>query len=485
LVIGNGAYAEGRLSNPVNDARAVARTLRAVGFEVLSHENLDFIGMRRAVAEFGEQMGEGGVGLFYYSGHGLQVGGRNYLVPIASRLTSERYVATETLDIDAVLKEMDAARNRLNIVVLDACRDNPFARSWRSTSRGLAQISGPPGTFIAYATDPGDVAADGAPGTNGVYTAELLKALPQRGLTIEEVFKRVARGVIEKTRNRQRPWVSSSFTGAFHFVEAPTPPVTNRPPTMVGGLQPPAPTQDERQRMDEDRKRLEDERQRLATERARLEDQERRSAEERRRTQQQAEEQERLAALNRQSEEQRERESRAQELQRRRDWVRTWHFSSTYAVSCKVYTFLDSGFGQPHRETLNISFSVTDVSDAGDATAEFAMARNKRGDIGVTRWAGTATADTLRLRPAEQPQHEDATTLSDGTMEVSRRGDRYEARFSYAQENKRKGRALSVRLQLHGFSPVSLPDKSARPGNGHLAQRPERSPGAAARGRLR
>ena len=241
LVIGNGRYTESPLNNPVNDAKAITRVLRSLGFDVLSHENLDFIAMRRAVVEFGERMSAGGVGLFYYSGHGLQVDGRNYLVPTTARLTSERYIAAETLEVDAVLKEMDAARNRLNIVVLDACRNNPFARGWRSAARGLAQMSGPPGTFIAYATDPGDVASDGAPGTNGVYTSELIRALPLTGLTIEEAFKRAARGVIDKTNSRQRPWVSSSFTGEFQFARPATAAPSRPAAAVVGTVPEPSP----------------------------------------------------------------------------------------------------------------------------------------------------------------------------------------------------------------------------------------------------
>ena len=218
LVIGNAAYRVAPLNNPLNDARAMTRLLESLGFEVLGGADLDLVGMRRALADFGERMAEGGVGLFYFSGHGLQVGGRNFLVPVNARLTSERYIAAETVEVDAVLKEMDAARNRLNVVVLDACRDNPFARGWRSAARGLGQMSGPPGTLIAYATDPGDVAADGEPGTQGVYTGELLRALPVPSITIEEAFKRAAQGVITRTRGRQRPWISSSFTGSFSFV---------------------------------------------------------------------------------------------------------------------------------------------------------------------------------------------------------------------------------------------------------------------------
>jgi formylglycine-generating enzyme required for sulfatase activity len=237
LVIGNSRYAVGPLNNPANDAKAITGVLQSLGFEVLSHVDLDLVGMRRALADFGERMAEGGVALFYYSGHGLQVGGKNYLIPLRARLTSERYIAAETVEVDAVLKEMDAARNRLNVIILDACRDNPFARGWRSTARGLAQMGGPPGTLIAYATDPGDVAADGEPGTNGVYTAELLRALPESGLKIEDTFKRAARGVIERTRGRQRPWISSSFTGDFAFV---TPAERGPGDRVAAGQSPPA-----------------------------------------------------------------------------------------------------------------------------------------------------------------------------------------------------------------------------------------------------
>jgi len=242
LVIGNSRYAVGPLNNPGNDARAITDLLQSLGFEVLSHVDLDLVGMRRALADFGERMAEGGVALFYYSGHGLQVGGKNYLVPLRARLTSERYIAAETVEVDAVLKEMDAARNRLNVVILDACRDNPFARGWKSAARGLAQMSGPPGTFIAYATDPGDVAADGDPGTHGVYTGELLRALPEPGLKIEDTFKRAARGVIDKTRGRQRPWFLSSFTGDFSFVHVGQTPAQPLPAiALVPPPQPPRP----------------------------------------------------------------------------------------------------------------------------------------------------------------------------------------------------------------------------------------------------
>src|SRR5262245_21554157 len=182
LVIGNGAYKVGRLSNPILDARALAQTLRSLGFEVTAYEDLDYRAMRRAVAEFGERIADGGVALFYYAGHGLQVNGRNYLVPVDADVKSEAYVASETVDVDSVLAGMQEAKTRVNVVILDACRDNPFARRFRSVTRGLAFMDAPAGTYVAYATAPGGVALDGEPGKNSVYTAELLAALRQPGL---------------------------------------------------------------------------------------------------------------------------------------------------------------------------------------------------------------------------------------------------------------------------------------------------------------
>src|SRR5712691_7879457 len=221
LVIGNATYTDVPLNNPGNDARGIAQALRAQGFEVIDHVNADATTMRRAVAQFGEKMREGGIGLFYYSGHGMQVNGRNFLVPVGAQLSSEAYVSAETLDVDSVLGQMDAAKNRVNIVILDACRNNPFARRFRSQTRGLAFMQAPLGTFIAYATSPGDVADDGEPGGYGVFTAELLKAM-REPLKIEDVFKRVGLAVQERTKRRQTPWVASNLTGDFAFASAAT-----------------------------------------------------------------------------------------------------------------------------------------------------------------------------------------------------------------------------------------------------------------------
>jgi uncharacterized caspase-like protein len=155
LVIGNTAYVVGRLQNPVQDARAMATSLRHLGFEVLAHENLSYRDMRRAVAEFGERIANGGVGLFYYSGHGIQVNGKNYLVPVDADIKNERYVAAEAVDADSVLLQMQEGKTRVNIVILDACRDNPFGGRARGLGRGLAFMDVPAGTYVAYSTAPG------------------------------------------------------------------------------------------------------------------------------------------------------------------------------------------------------------------------------------------------------------------------------------------------------------------------------------------
>lgn len=233
LVIGNGAYSSAPLRNPINDARAMAGTLKNLSFDVILRENLDQKDMKREIQAFGEKIQKGGVGLFYFAGHGVQVNGHNYLIPVGASIEHEKQVEYEAVDMGSVLSEMDYAHNRLNIVILDACRDNPFARSFRSTSQGLASINAPSGTLIAFATAPGSVANDGA-GDNGVYTGELIKAMMQSGLKIEDVFKQVRSAVREGTRGKQIPWESSSMEGDFFF-RGPAPsqaPVQTAAPTQ-------------------------------------------------------------------------------------------------------------------------------------------------------------------------------------------------------------------------------------------------------------
>jgi hypothetical protein len=146
----------------------------------------------------------------------MQMGGRNYLIPIGAEIRTEADVDVESIDVNRVLARMEGARNRLNIVVLDACRDNPFARSFRSASRGLVPIDAPSGTMIAYATAPGQLAHDGD-GPNGLYTGELLRAMREPGLRLEEVFKRVRSVVRQQTSGEQVPWEASSVEGDFFF----------------------------------------------------------------------------------------------------------------------------------------------------------------------------------------------------------------------------------------------------------------------------
>ncbi len=216
LVIGNSAYETVPLRNPVNDARSMGRTLGELGFDVAVRENLTQKEMKMEIQAFGQKLQKGGVGLFYFAGHGIQVNGRNFLIPVGAKIDHEKQVEYEGVDAGSVLAEMEFAHNRLNIVILDACRDNPFARSFRSTSVGLASINAPSGTLIAYATSPGSVANDG-PGENGVYTGELIKAMQVPGLRIEDVFKQVRASVRESTQGKQIPWESSSMEGDFYF----------------------------------------------------------------------------------------------------------------------------------------------------------------------------------------------------------------------------------------------------------------------------
>lgn len=216
LVIGNADYVQAPLRNPVNDARAIAAKLAKLGFDVMRLENAGRDEMEQAIIEYTERLGENTSGLFYFAGHGVQVNGHNYLIPVDAKVGTEREVRIEALDIDLVLRELEHAGNRLNIVILDACRNNPFERRFRGRSRGLAAVDAARGTLIAYATAPGDVALDGD-GNNGVYTEELLRALDRPGLGVEEVFKEVRINVAMRTDDMQIPWESSSLTGEFVF----------------------------------------------------------------------------------------------------------------------------------------------------------------------------------------------------------------------------------------------------------------------------
>jgi uncharacterized caspase-like protein len=218
LVIGNSNYTSSPLKNPANDAKVIADELKALGFEVMSYTNLEQKDMLVKIREFGDKLSkQKGVGLFYYAGHGLQLNGENYLVPVTANIQKEQDVELESVNLKRVLGELDYAQNDLNIVILDACRNNPFARSLRSGGgNGLAMTTAPKGTFIAYATAPGSVASDGT-GDNGLYTQELIKALRTPGLKIEDVFKQVRVNVLQQSDEQQVPWENSSILGDFYF----------------------------------------------------------------------------------------------------------------------------------------------------------------------------------------------------------------------------------------------------------------------------
>jgi uncharacterized caspase-like protein len=205
LVIGNSAYASAPLANPVNDARDMAQALRGFDFDVTELVNQNRREMRAAIRSFGEKLKSGGAGLFYYAGHGMQVDGKNYLIPIGAEPAIEAEIEDEGVDLGLVLRHMAEAGNRPNIIILDACRNNPFTRSFRSSSRGLAVVDAPGGMIIAYATAPGRVASDGSTG-NGLYTSELLKQMRVSGQDIKDVFMRVTAAVEAKTNRAQVPW---------------------------------------------------------------------------------------------------------------------------------------------------------------------------------------------------------------------------------------------------------------------------------------
>lgn len=228
LVIGNAKYKDSPLTNPVNDAKDMSAALRAVGFQVIERTDASQKEMNRAITQFGEKLNADTVALFYYAGHGVQVKGKNYLVPVDAEITGESSIRAETVDVDAVLDQLSASD--LNVVILDACRNNPFERRFRSISGGLAQMDAPKGSLIAYATAPGKTAIDGS-GRNGIYTQELLRQIRTPGLPLEAVLKNVRRSVARATNDQQIPWESSSLTGDFYFNPGvgPVPATTAKP----------------------------------------------------------------------------------------------------------------------------------------------------------------------------------------------------------------------------------------------------------------
>lgn len=218
LVVGNANYKVRPLKNSRNDADDVSRSIRSAGFEVIDLRDATLPQMRTAVRQFGDRLINNDVGLVYYSGHGVEVKGRNYFIPVNADIQREDEIADQGLDVSLILEKMNTAGKGVNILIVDACRDDPFGRSFRSSSRGLAQMDAPRGTIIAYATSPGKVASDGDPRErDSPYTKHLVKAMQAPNKPIEQVFKEVRRAVQDETKNQQTPWENTSLSGDFFF----------------------------------------------------------------------------------------------------------------------------------------------------------------------------------------------------------------------------------------------------------------------------
>lgn len=240
LIIGNGGYETvGRLPNSVADANLMAETLQNVGFEVTLLTDADQNAMKRGIADFGRALRKAGpdtVALFYYAGHAVQSFGNNYLLPVDSAIGDQADLDLVGVEAGWVLRQLYSARVNTNIVILDACRNNPFGSIEGFDEQGLAEMSAPTGSFIAYSTAPGSVALDGKVGQNSPYTEALATEIRSEPQSIEQLFKRVRIKVLERTGGAQTPWESSSLTSDFNFskgngsVSVPGTIVTDSPP---------------------------------------------------------------------------------------------------------------------------------------------------------------------------------------------------------------------------------------------------------------
>ncbi|GCE58359.1 GUN4 domain-containing protein [Microcystis aeruginosa] len=232
LVIGNANYTVGKLKTPLNDATDMANALKELGFEVILLKDSSKRQMDDALDQFTTRINQGYVGLFYYAGHGMEVEGENYLIPVNAHIKYEKDVEYESMPLGKILGRMEDSGNRINIVILDACRDNPFRKFWRSSSRGLtAPSQATSGTLIAFATAPGKVASDGT-GRNGLFTSYLLKYIKTPNMEVDSMLQKVRSDVAQNTNNYQVPWTSSSLIGEFAFNQKTetTPPIVTSSP---------------------------------------------------------------------------------------------------------------------------------------------------------------------------------------------------------------------------------------------------------------
>ena len=229
LVIGNGAYRAAALKNPVGDAQAVAASLRQLGYEVTLKQNTTLVDLVEAMREFSIRAASASVRMLFYAGHGIQAKGRNYLLPVDAEPQGEDEIEAKAFNVGEFIDRLSALRKGLNIVVLDACRVNPFAGGviagpngrfykYRGTApAGLAPLDAPVGTLVAFSTAPRGIALDGPAGANSIYAKHLLAHLSTPGLPVEQLFKRVRIAVAEETKGVQVPWESSSLTTEFCF----------------------------------------------------------------------------------------------------------------------------------------------------------------------------------------------------------------------------------------------------------------------------
>ncbi|MBI2253968.1 MAG: SUMF1/EgtB/PvdO family nonheme iron enzyme [Proteobacteria bacterium] len=235
LVIANSDYGDmGRLKNPANDGRLLAKTLEGLGFAVDLVLDGDQRAMKRAIKNFGMKLrksGLDGIGLFYYAGHGLQVGGENYLIPIGAQIESEGDVEIEAVAAGSILSQMQYAGNAVNLVFLDACRNNPLTRGFRSVEKGLARVEAPRGSFVGYSTAPGEVATDGD-GENSPYALALAEELGKPGISVDTAHRNVRSKVLTETHEMQTPWDSSSLIGEVVLAAA-TPEVATAAPAVA------------------------------------------------------------------------------------------------------------------------------------------------------------------------------------------------------------------------------------------------------------
>lgn len=240
LVIGNSNYKDKpSLRNPLNDATDMSQVLKELGFEVITVKDANKKQMDQAIAQFKSALAKGGTGLFYYAGHGVQVGGENYLIPVDAMLNSEKDVEYEAVALGKFQNAMEEARTDINIIILDACRNNPWARRWQrgNDTKGLAPVQAVTGSYVAFATAPGKYADDGEE-RNGRFTSHILKNIKTPNLSIEQLFKKVRQEVANETDKEQIPWDSSSLTGDFSFNPVATNPNTQSSPVVISTPKP-------------------------------------------------------------------------------------------------------------------------------------------------------------------------------------------------------------------------------------------------------